>query len=127
MSKQSFEIWGRKLDLEIAYDCYKGEEVLSSQENALKLFCENAVSIFETAKEKAEEYCFQNNREDIGAGHIENIFKYVMPKTIYIKRTFNNERTVAILCAYKFNLDDGLAIVFTNEKFSKIGTENIIL
>ena len=113
MSKQSFEIWGRKLDLEIAYDCYKGEEVLSSQENALKLFCENAVSIFETAKEKA--------------GHIENIFKYVMPKTIYIKRTFNNERTVAILCAYKFNLDDGLAIVFTNEKFSKIGTENIIL
>lgn len=127
MSKQSFEIWGRTLELDIVYDCYSGEEILDVQERAFREFSEKAQLIFETAKCKAEEYCLNTNGEEIEDDHIENLFKYVKPKTIYIKRPTNSDRIVAILCAYRFNPDDGLAIVFTNEQFTAIGTENIIL
>ena len=58
---------------------------------------------------------------------ITNIFKYVKPKSIYIERSSNDERKIGILCAYKFNPDDGMAIVFKNETFFMIGTEDIIL
>lgn len=127
MSKQQFNIWGRILDLDIVYDCYSGESILDSQKSAFNEFCNQAESVFENAKKKAEEYCLKTNRIEIGTDYIENIFKYVKPKTIYIKRSANCERVVAILCAYKFNPDDGIAIVFKNESFSAIGTQNIIL
>ena len=127
MSKQQFIIWGRSLDLNIVYDCYSGESILDSQKSAFKEFCNQAEAVFENAKKKAEEYCLKTNRSEIGTDYIENIFKYVKPKALYIKRSTNGERIVAILCAYKFNPDDGIAIVFVNECFSAIGTENIIL
>lgn len=127
MSKQSFDIWGRTLDLDIVFDCYAGEDILAVQNEALEVFSKKAASIFEIAKEKAEQYCLKNNGEEIGSAYIGNLFRYVKPKAIYIKRTTNNDHVVAIICAYKFNPDDGLVIVFKNEKFSAIGTENIIL
>ena len=127
MSKQKFDIWDRTLELDIVYDCYSGENILDSQKNAFKEFCNKAESVFENAKKKTEEYCLKTNRSEIGTDYIENIFKYVKPKAIYIKRSTSSERIVAILCAYKFNPDDGIAIVFKNESFSAIGTQNIIL
>ena len=127
MSKQKFNIWGRTLELDIVYDYYSGESVLDSQKSAFKEFCNQEGVVFENAKKKVEEYCLKTNRSEIGTDYIENIFKYVKPKAIYIKRSTSGERIVAILCAYKFNPDDGIAIVFTNESFSAIGTQNIIL
>ena len=35
-------VWGRKLELDIVYDAYEGEEILPSQINALDDFLENA-------------------------------------------------------------------------------------
>jgi hypothetical protein len=48
-------------------------------------------------------------------------------KNSLFKRGTTHDRVVAILCAYKFNPDDSLAIVFKNEAFEEIGTQNIIL
>lgn len=127
MSKVNFNIWGRALDLDIEYDCYKGEEVLDSQKRAYELFVNHSVEIFEVAYNKVVEYCYKTNRSDIAEEKITNIFKYVKPKAIYIKRDDYDERKVAIICAYKFNPDDGIAIVFKNEAFFQIGTENIII
>lgn len=127
MSKQKFNIWERTLELDIVYDCYSGESILDSQKSAFKEFCNQAGTVFESAKKKAEEYCLKTNRREIDTDYIENIFKYVKPKAIYVKRSTSDERIVAILCAYKFNPDDGIAIVFKNESFSAIGTQNIIL
>ena len=73
------------------------------------------------------EYCYITNRSDITEKEISNIFKYVKPKAIYIKRDSVDERRVAIICSYRFNPDDGMAIVFKNEAFFQIGSENIIL
>ena len=38
-----------------------------------------------------------------------------------------NSRVVAIMCNYKFDMEHGIAIVFKNEMFSKIVSQDIIL
>ena len=85
MSKQKFNIWERTLELDIVYDCYSGESILDSQKSAFKEFCNQAGTVFESAKKKAEEYCLKTNRREIDTDYIENIFKYVKPKAIYVK------------------------------------------
>lgn len=127
MSKRVLNIWGRELQLEILYDCYAGEEILDIQREAFTSFCEKATVLLKNAEEKVKEYCLRMNGDEIGSSCIENLFKYVKPKSIFIKRTTNGDRVVALLCAYRFNPDDGMAIVFTNENFTTVGTENIVL
>lgn len=57
---------------------------------------------------------------------INNIFKYVAPKYLYVARN-NEKHVVAIMCNYKFDPENGIAVIFENEKFSKIGMQDIIL
>ncbi len=127
MSKMKLQIWGRLLDVEIVYDVYKGEEVLNKQKDALTKFIAASPQLFVIAENEAKKYCLSINKNEITGNEISNIFKYVKPKAIYIKRESGEDRVVALLCAYKFNPDDGIAIVFKNEAFMEIGTENIIL
>lgn len=120
-------IWNREFDIDICYDVYSGEEILPVQQETLNLFLENYESILQSALESVKKYCVETDGEDKGFNSVENIFKYVIPTTLYIKRPQSNERIVALLCDYRFNPDDGLAIVFKNNIFEMIGTENIIL
>ena len=127
MSKIKMDVWGRTLDLDIVYDIYQGESILESQVNAYNCFMAKADRLFGLAEDEVKKYCLSINKEDIQESEITNIFKYVKPKAIYVARNTGKDRTVALLCAYKFNPDDGIAIVFMNEQLKKIGTENIIL
>lgn len=127
MSKIKMDVWGRTLDLDIVYDIYQGESILESQVNAYNCFMAKADRLFGLAEDEVKKYCLSINKEDIQESEITNIFKYVKPKAIYVARNTGKDRTVALLCAYKFNPDDGIAIVFMNEQLQKIGTENIIL
>jgi len=65
------------------------------------------------------------NKEEIG-GEIDNIFKYIIPLDIYISRN-QKQRTIAIMCKYKFDLEHGIAIIYRNGKLSKIGLQDIII
>lgn len=125
--KIKLKIWGHLLDIRVIYDTYKGEEILDKQKDALKKFIASSSKLFEIAENEAKKYCLKVNRNEITEDEISNILKYIKPKSIYVKRESSKDRIVALLCAYKFNPDDGIAIVFKNEAFSKIGTENIIL
>lgn len=127
MNNCSMEIWGRKFDINVVFDCYEGEEILESQQTAYQLFIEKAPELLDGVRIKVEEYCLKNNGEDIGADTITNIFKYVKPKTLFIKRRENGERKVALLCNYKFRPDDGIAIIFSDEQFIAVETEDHIL
>lgn len=127
MNNCVLDIWGRTLDIEIIFDCYSDEEILESQKIACNMFLEKASELMREVLPKVEHYCLEINHAEIRTDSIENIFRYVKPKTLFIKRTSENIRKVAIICAYKFNPDDGLAIVFQNEVFKDIGTENIII
>jgi hypothetical protein len=126
MNKQSINIWGRDFELEVVYDCYDNEQVLPVQTEALRRFLENT-ALLNTAKPEVEKYCRAKNADDLGAGLTENIFKFIVPKSMYVQRTTDNSRVVALLCAYKFDADNGLAIVFKNERFEKAGTQDIVL
>ena len=127
MSKTTLNIWGRDLDVDIVYDVYQGEEILKAQRDAYENFLAASAKLFAIAENEAKKYCIRINPDDIAEETITNIFRYVKPKAIFIKRYTGSERVVALLCAYKFNPDDGIAIVFKNETFAQIGTENIIL
>ena len=125
MSKTKMNIWGREVNLETVFDCYEGEQVLDFQKKVEAEFVKKATDITNDSLSNLKEYCLKINRDEIGTG-IDNIFRFVMPKSLFIKRT-NKDRIVALMCAYKFNPDDGIALVFKNGELFEIGTENIII
>lgn len=126
MNKQKMKIWGRSFELDIVFDCYEDEQVLPVQEEALERFLQNP-QLPDEAKKAVEEYCLKRNSEEIGKQVIDNIFKYVMPQSVYIQRTSDNSRVVGLMCAYKFDAEHGIAVVFKNEKFDKTGSQDLIL
>ncbi len=125
MIKEKTVIWGREFELEIKYDCYADEKILDNQRNALKFFLKSESDIANSL-EKVKAYCLAQNKADIMEEKISNIFKYVMPQYLFIVRSAD-KRIVSIMCNYKFDQENGIAIVFENEKFYKIGKQEIIL
>ena len=120
MPKTQFKIWGRELALDLVYDCYQGESITASQKEAYNCFCQH-LDLLDSCKAKVEEYC-KKDHPDIDT---ENIFRFVMPQAIFIQRADNH--VVGIMCAYKFDIEHGLAIVFRNETFDQIGPQDLIL
>lgn len=126
MTKQTINLWGRELELNIIYDCYPGEEVLDTQKKALERILENH-DVLEKAKANVQAYCVARDSEKIAPLPIENIFKYVVPNALYIQRTKDDKRIVGLMCDYRFNPEDGLSVIFCNEQLIDVGTQNLIL
>lgn len=124
MSKINCKVWNRDFNLDVIYDVYKGESVTETQKIAFESFQKSADSLLSDSS-KICSYCLKQNKEDIPNGVIENIFKYVIPQKIYICRS--DKRKVALLCAYKFDPEHGIAIVFENEKQVAIGQQDLVL
>jgi hypothetical protein len=118
-------IWGRDFTLDIVYDCYEGETVLEDQKNAALAFAD-AKEAVDFSLVKMKEYCLAANPKDIENGKIENIFKYIMPKYLYVERV-EKKHIVALMCNYKFDPEHGIAVLFENEVFSKICKQDEVL
>lgn len=125
MNKIKMMLWGREFNLDIIYDCYSNEKVLNSQEMAVQAFSKAEESI-DSSLEEVKKYCLSINREEIGSEVIDNIFKYVAPKYLFVPRE-ENKQVVAIMCNYKFDSESGIAIVFENGTYNMIGKQEIIL
>ncbi|MGI6019766.1 MAG: DUF6985 domain-containing protein [Marvinbryantia sp.] len=125
MNNIKIKLWGREFNLDIIYDCYSNEKVLESQEKAAQSFPGMSDEI-ESSLEHIKAYCLSNNKGEIGAESIDNIFKYVAPKYLFIPRDEKNQ-VVALMCNYKFDPESGIAVVFENGKLIKIGKQEIIL
>ena len=121
MNEVELMIWGRTFKLEVVYDCYSGEEVLDIQREALGEFM-NANTEIDLSLNRVKDYCLTHDSDNIGY-EIDNIFKFVVPKSIFVKRT--DEHIVALICNYKFN-EHELAIVFKNGRLFDIGSGDII-
>ena len=119
MNKQ-FEIWGRSFNLEIIYDVYGGGRISSVQEDALREFVCKAQDLL-LDPSSLTEYLMETSNGEI-PNPIDNIFKYVMPKALFVKRS-NDKRVIALLCNYKFDPEHGLAIVFENEAFVRVTSQ----
>lgn len=120
-------IWNREFIIKECFDCYEGEEITQYQKDAFSNFMEDYQKIIDSILPDLVDYCLKNNRDEIGSDEITNIFKYVIPTTLFVKRNKNSEHVIAIICNYKFNPDDGLSIVFKDNKLIEIGTENVII
>ena len=81
---------------------------------------------FADAKLKIKVDILKYDSTEIGSDHVDNVFKYVMPKNVLITRN-DKDRQFAVMCNYKFDMEHGLAVVFENEEFKTVGAQDIIL
>lgn len=124
MNKIQLNLWNREFDLFVSYSCYPGEEITDVQKNAVIHFENNTncvLNILDELKQYVEKTC----HNEIKASEIDNIFKYVMPQSLFVPRTDKEE--IAIICNYKFDKEHGIALVFEKGKLKEIGAQDIIL
>lgn len=125
MNEINAEIWGRRFELSVTYDCYHGENVTNTQIQAINLFTEKITELTSSAKDKVLDFCASRCEETIDPHG--NIFRFLLPRTIYVKRSSNNERVVALLCDFRYDPEYMIAIVFRNEKLYEVTTDSAIM
>lgn len=114
---KKISVWGREFELKIVFDCFNGEEILPEQQDSLNVFLDKAESLLSDSQ-AIEKYCIENSNGKVSAP-IDNIFKYVIPTTIYVKRS-TEMREIVILCNYRFDDENGCALLFENEELKQI-------
>lgn len=121
--KRIMKIWGRECEVEIIFDCFDDEDITLTQKKAYQDFINAFDSKMKEAYEAFEKYCKQENNCNIS----DNIFKYVVPKTIYIQRSPKDEKVIGFICYYKYDSENNIAIKFVNNTIADIGGEQIVL
>ena len=118
-------VWGRSFTLPVEYDCYEGEEVTEVQIQALKHFKSHTEWI-EKSKRIVEDYCREQVMGDEDNTKKDNIFSYIKPECLFVKRDKDNPR-IAMMCKYRYDLEHGLAVVFSSDGKVTVGIQDIIL
>lgn len=118
-------IWGRSFTLPVEYDCYEGEEVTKSQIQAFKQFKAH-LNWIEQSKSIVEDFCREQVTSDEDNTKKDNIFSYIKPECLFVKRDKVNPR-IAMMCKYRYDLEHGLAVVFSHEGKITVGIQDIIL
>jgi len=111
MSKIKAEIWGREFELPIIVKKFSGEDSTETQKEAVERF-KNNLQLIDAAKPEVEKYILENGLKDNGI-------------TVAVPQV--KERVVAVMCDFKFDMENGLAIVFENEKFKEVGYQDLVL
>ena len=121
----TLNIWDREFTLPVEYDCYKGEKITDEQRAAVKNFSGHMEWI-EASKLHIVEYCREQVLEDEDNQKKDNIFSYIKPDYLLVKRDAENPR-VAMMCKYRYDPEHGLAVVFSYDGEINIGIQDIIL
>lgn len=124
MSKITCSIWGRTFNIPVDFDVFEGEAILDAQNEAVARLSAKMPDAL-TSIDAIAKYCRKADK-NLFPQDVDNIFRYVMPVSFYVKRKAQ-KRVIALLCNYRFDEENGIAIVFENEKLSKIGPQDIIL
>lgn len=128
--KEEFIVWGRSFELLVTFDVYDDEEVSEHQIKTYEDLKVNYVEYFDSVKDEIYEYV----KEDTGENELpDNIFKFAIPKAIIIQREDEDEEEddykmeFALLCDYKYNLDDGISVSFEDGESTGVGPEDVVL
>lgn len=124
MNKINTEIWGREFELPVIIKQFKGKEITDIQKESVDRFEKN-LNILNDAKAEVEKYIIDNGLNENGINEVDNIFKYVIPKSISVPKS--KKRVVALMCNFKFDMEHGLAIIFEDEKLKKVGPQDLVL
>ena len=123
MDNVKMNIWNRPFQLKVIFECYGEQVPASEQKTRLEAFIENDEGI-NSALEEVKKYCLEDEKM-VDDGNNFNVFKYVIPTSIYVKRK-EKQGIVALLCDYKFDIEHGIAIVFEKGDFVKIVSQGDI-
>lgn len=116
MSKVNMTIWGRPFNIEILFECYGEENVTRFQEKSLGTFLKN--NDINKSLDKVKGYCLEDeNLRDVSS--ISNIFIYVIPQALYVKRD-PAKSIIFLLCDFKYDNEHGIAIVFEKGKYKTV-------
>ena len=120
----TMNIWGREFELPVMIKQYDGEEITEIQKEAVEKFqhCEKVIN---ASKYGIDQYILENGLKDYNIHKVDNIFKYVMPKSFYVPNA--EKRVVILLCDFKYDLENGIALVFEDEKLKEIVPEDLAL
>lgn len=119
------QLWGRCVALPIEYNCYGGREVTNEQIEAVQRFISHPEWI-ERSRSKVEAYCQYIVQNDAEIEKKSNIFEYIKPDCLFVKRDKKNPR-IALMCDYRYDVEHGIAIVFSSDGQITVGTQDIIL
>lgn len=122
---KSIEIWGRECNVDIIFQCYDGNEIEDYQEEAFDDFMEGFKETMDIVKNEIFKYCRGKNPEEI-AGEI-NIFKFIKVQAILVKRDSEESHKIAIICKYKYDIENGIAVMIINNEVEEIGYQDIAL
>ena len=125
MTNLTREIWGREFNIEVVFEDLDDQGVNEEQWSALGHIIAEWNAIDDSAP-ALKAYCSKQNNPTSEIGFFENVFRYVIPKYIFVPRD-QSCRVVALMCDYRFDPEHGLALVFENEKLKEIGPQDIIL
>ena len=125
MTKTSMIIWEREFNLNMYFQSCADKTMLEKQTIAYNAFLKSEGAIA-AALPKLKAYIEKNYSTRIPEKQISNIFKYVIPKMIFVPKQ-SGGNAIALMCDFKFDLEHGLALVFVNEQLKEIGSQDIIL
>ena len=125
IKKIDIKIWGRDFSLKVEYDCFKGETVTNGQNKLLDDLLLNE-SWIEESKKDVEKFCKKALEKDETNNKKDNMFSYVKPDYIFVKRDDKKPR-IAIMCKYKYDIEHGIAVVFSDKGEISVGIQDIIL
>lgn len=124
MNKIKICIWNRIFELPVFFrNCDDVDETVRQKE-AIEKFA-NEKEMLDNSKNAVEAYICKRQPELKEQHPVSNLFRYVIPKSIYLPES--EKRVVAVLCDYKFDMEHGIAVIFENEKLKEIGSQDIIL
>jgi len=123
MNKVKVNIWGRDFDLPVNYQVFHGEEITDKQKAARQDV--HQVDYFD-AQEEIRHYIQKNYAYELGEQSLDNLFRYVMPKSIYIPKYPDTER-FAIMCDFKYDMEHGIAIVFEQGRLLMVSAQDWVL
>lgn len=122
MRSKNVTIWGRQFDLKISYDHFDNDVIPVDMREARDSIFDSWQSV-EDALPSLKQYCLEHNADDVehlyGGKIIDNIFRIVVPDCLYVLPS-EKEHTVALMLNYRFDLEEGLALLFIDEKLDSI-------
>lgn len=117
-------IWDREFSVPVDYNCYAGESVTTEQLAAVDAFISHPEWI-EEAKAAVEQYCREQVMADSENSKKDNVFSYIKPQGLFVRH--EKHPRIALMCKYRYDIEHGIAIVFSTDGAITVGPQDIIL
>jgi hypothetical protein len=116
------KLWGKEETLPIEYNCYDGESITEQQIDAINNLQEH-LEFFDYTLDQL--IGFLRNRGCDTELSEENIYDYVQPQCIFVKREAEKPR-VALMCQSVLE-EDGIAVIISEEGTITVSTQDMLI